>query len=229
MSDDNIIYKYTNQINGKMYVGRTSRTLTQRAGKNGAAYITCGRFWNAICKYGWENFKPEILAEHLSFEKSVELEKYYIDLYQSNNPEHGYNILAQEPGNGCLTEEVKQKISKSHIGLKPGMHKREKRKTKYVRTEEHIRHLAESLKGNIPWNKGLKTGPLSKETKKKMSQIRKNNKNSIHVAVRNITTGEIFRSGAEAGRSIGCTSEAIFAAIKESRPCKGFMFERVCE
>lgn len=225
----NIVYRYTNKTNGKVYIGRTSQTLKQRAGKDGKGYSTCSKFWNAICKYGWNNFDAEILATDVTFEQSVELERKYIDQFHSDNPEYGYNILAQEPGNGYLTEEVRRKISQSHIGLKPGMHKREKRTLKYERTAEHCQHLSEALKGNIPWNKGKKTGALKDETKQKMSDIRKGNTNSIHVAVRNIDTGEVFRSGAAAGRSVGCTSEAIFASIKNGKPCKGYMFERVYE
>ena len=224
-----MVYKYTNVINNKVYIGRTSQTIRARAGKNGNGYRTCSRFWNAICKYGWNNFKLEIIAENLSFEESVELEKSLIENYKSFDSNFGYNILEQEPGEGCLTEEVRKKISISHTGLKKGMHKREKRNENKERTEEHRKHLSESLKGITPWNKGLKTGPLKEETRQKMSEIRKNNTNSIHVFVKNLETGEIFRSGAEAGRSIGCTSEAIFAAIKENRPCKGYMFARVYE
>ena len=228
--NNNIVYRYTNVLNGKMYIGRTNQSLKSRAGKNGKGYKTCLRFWNAICKYGWQNFKPEILADNLSFEQSVELEKYYIKKYKTYDDEHGYNILQQEPGNGSMPEETKERMRQARFDINAGIRKkREKRVQKYIRTEEHCLHLSESLKGNTPWNKGVKTGPLSQETKEKMSAIRKNNENSIHVAVRNITTGEIFRSGAAAGRSIGCTSEAIFASIKECRPCKGFYFERIYE
>lgn len=226
--DNNIVYKYTNTINSKVYIGRTNQTIAQRAGKNGKGYITCPKFWNAICKYGWENFELEILAENVSFEESVSIENHYIEEYKSFDERYGYNILKQEPGEGSLPPEVKDKIRSSHIGLKKGMHKRVKRNYKQSeRTPEHRQHLSESLKGNIPWNKGKKTGPLSESTKAKMSELRKSNTNSIHVSVRNLTTGEVFRSGAEAGRSVGCSSEAIFAAIREGRPCKGYWFERV--
>ena len=227
--ENNIVYKYVNMINGKIYVGRTAQSLKSRAGKNGKGYRTCAKFWNAICKYGWENFSLEILADNLSVKESIEMEKQYIKTLHSNEDEFGYNILSQEPGFGRLSEETKQKIRKAHIGLKKGMHKREKSKFRRPRSEEHCRHLSESLKGNTPWNKGLKTGPLKEETKRKMSNLRRTNTNSIHVAVKDLSTGEIFRSGAEAGRAIGCSSEAIFASIRESRPCKGHYFERICE
>ena len=228
--NNNTVYKYTNKSNGKVYVGRTNQTVKQRAGKDGNGYNTCRRFWNAIRKYGWNNFELTILAENVSFEESVEIEKHYIELYKSYDDKYGYNIMKQEPGEGCHSEETIQKIREAKNEITKGIRKKhEKRTTPYVRTPEHCKHLSESLMGNIPWNKGKKTGPLKQETKEKMSAIRINNTNSIHIGVRNVNTGETFRSGAEAGRSIGCTSEAIFAAIKESRLCKGYMFERICE
>lgn len=223
--NNNTVYKYTNMINNKVYIGRTSQGLKSRAGKNGKGYKDCRRFWNAICKYGWENFKLEILASDLSFEESVEAEKKYIELTKSYDDNYGYNILKQEPGEGSLSEETKKKISKSHKGLRPGMHKKETKTTKYVRTEEHSRHISESLKGNVPWNKGIKTGPLTDKQKAKFSEARKGNTNSIHKPVKNLTTGEIFRSGAEAARSVGCSRNSLYGAIRRNKPCRGFMFE----
>lgn len=208
----NIVYMYTNVVNSKVYIGRTMRSVEKRAGSNGIGYKTCTKFWNAICKYGWDSFKLTILAKDVSYEESVKLEAYYIKKYKANIQDYGYNLLEQEPNRGSLPFEVREKISNARKNF----------------SEEKKRRLASShRKGLTPWNKGIKTGPLPEKYKEKFSKARKGNKNSIHVPVKNMTTGEIFRSGAEAGRSIGCTSEAIFAAIKESRPCKGYMFERI--
>ena len=214
LANNNIVYKYTNKINSKVYIGRTMRKVSARAQKDGSGYKTCPKFWNAICKYGWENFELEILAQNLSYEESVRLEKYYIEQYQSNTQKHGYNILLEEPNRGMLPLETRQKISQARLNF----------------SEEKKKKLAEShFRGNTPWNKGLKTGPMSEEQKKNFSAARKGNKNSIHVSVKDLTTGEVFRSGAEAGRSINRTSEAIFWSIKNNKPCNGHYFERVCE
>ena len=78
----NIVYKYENLVNGKLYIGRTSQTLSKRANGSGlTGYKTSERFWNAICKYGPENFKGTILFENLTFEESVRIESELIKKY----------------------------------------------------------------------------------------------------------------------------------------------------
>ena len=48
-----VIYKITNQINGKSYVGKTTTALNQRMASHRCADTVIGK---AIRKYGWENF-----------------------------------------------------------------------------------------------------------------------------------------------------------------------------
>ena len=71
-----LIYKITNLINGKMYVGKTKRTLAVRFDEHARK----GKFLigKAICKYGKENFRPEIIATCETVEEANGLEKYWI-------------------------------------------------------------------------------------------------------------------------------------------------------
>lgn len=92
-----IVYVYTNKTNGKKYVGQTCRSLEIRSGTKGQGYKQCSHFWNAICKYGWDNFEHEILFENLTHEKANKLEKLLIQILRTQNPEYGYNI--QNGGN----------------------------------------------------------------------------------------------------------------------------------
>ena len=82
------IYCYTSP-SGKKYIGQTVKTLAERA-ENGNHYRECTAFWRAIQKYGWENFKCEILEECRP-EDLDEKEEYYIGLYNTIVP-NGYNI-----------------------------------------------------------------------------------------------------------------------------------------
>ena len=86
------IYKYTNINNGKVYIGQTSKTLEERALANGINYRECRRFYNAIRKYSWASFVPEILDTVESVEMANEREKYFISYYNSTDSDFGYNI-----------------------------------------------------------------------------------------------------------------------------------------
>lgn len=87
------IYIHRNKINGKVYIGQTYTSLRARFGKNGIGYKGCPIFYNAIQKYGWDNFEHQILEENIpNLEVANEKEKYYIALYDSTNGDYGYNI-----------------------------------------------------------------------------------------------------------------------------------------
>ena len=88
-----LIYKYTSPSN-KCYIGQTKKTLVQRAGWQGSQYERCTAFWRAIQKYGWDNFKSEILEAVETEDEANEKEKYYIELYKSNQSDYGYNIYS---------------------------------------------------------------------------------------------------------------------------------------
>lgn len=105
------VYMYTNVENGKRYVGRTKNTLSQRA-KNGTNYKGSRVFNDAIDKYGWSAFEPTILAECETRAEANNLERFYIDLYKTQNPEFGYNI---EAGGelGPQADSTKAKISEN--------------------------------------------------------------------------------------------------------------------
>ena len=95
-----VIYKFTNVINQKMYIGQTTRpnvriiehkSHSKNKGKN-------EHFYNAIRKYGWDNFKFEIIesvcAQSLDelHSKLDLLETYWIEKLQTTNKKLGYNF-----------------------------------------------------------------------------------------------------------------------------------------
>ena len=84
------VYIHTNRVNGKRYVGVTTMKPELRWGSNGRKYKNNKHFYSAIQKYGWDNFYHFILEVDTK-EKMYELEKQYIDYYDTTNPEKGYN------------------------------------------------------------------------------------------------------------------------------------------
>jgi group I intron endonuclease len=119
-----IIYKTTNLVNGKQYIGRDSR--------NNPNYLGSGHLFKlAIRKYGKENFKKEVIEECSSFEQMVEREEYWLNYYNAGNNPLFYNLHncgcgfasgKEHPMFGKHhSEETKRKISESQIGEKNHM------------------------------------------------------------------------------------------------------------
>lgn len=106
------IYKHTTP-NGKVYIGFTSQKPEERWAK-GRGYRTQKVFYRAINKYGWENITHEIIDEASSLEEAREKEKEYIQQFNSNNKEFGYNLTAGGEGTlgYRLPKELVEQISK---------------------------------------------------------------------------------------------------------------------
>lgn len=95
MSDNYCVYKHTNKINNKVYIGITCQKPEKRW-DCGWGYIKQEIFYNAIKKYGWDGFTHEILFEGLTKEQAAEKEIELIAFYKSNrkrynSPSFGYN------------------------------------------------------------------------------------------------------------------------------------------
>lgn len=84
------VYKHTSP-NGKIYIGITHLKTSNRWRSKGQGYKNCPYFYNAILKYGWENFKHEIIENNLTEHEAYCKEIEYIKIYNSLVP-NGYNI-----------------------------------------------------------------------------------------------------------------------------------------
>ena len=112
------VYKHTSPTN-KVYIGITSQKPEDRWG-NGRGYNKQSLFYNAILKYGWNNFKHEVLFSELTKEEAEQKEIELIKYYKSNLRQYGYNIDNGGNSIGKHSNETKLKISKSHIGIHAG-------------------------------------------------------------------------------------------------------------
>ena len=82
------IYKITNLINGKIYVGQTTRNPIERFKEHKHADSIIGK---AIRKYGAENFEIDILDECETFDELNECEMFWIAELNCKVPD-GYNV-----------------------------------------------------------------------------------------------------------------------------------------
>ena len=86
------IYCIKNDINDKVYIGKTVYTVNQRFKRHlqdARNYKCNSKLHRAILKYGEEHFYP-IMIEKCSDKEASDKEKYYIQLYDS--VKNGYNI-----------------------------------------------------------------------------------------------------------------------------------------
>lgn len=97
------IYKATNKINNKVYIGLTRKTLLERwKGHVGDCNQLTTHFSRAIQKYGEDSFILEIIDTAVSLQELSDKEIYWIKFYDSTNYERGYNIL---PGGITFTSD----------------------------------------------------------------------------------------------------------------------------
>lgn len=173
------VYCHINKVNYKMYFGITNIKPKYRW-NNGNGYKTQKIFYNAIKKYGWDNFDHLIIEQNLSEDAACNLEKVLIEKYNTTDRKNGYNFST-----GGIhyshTEETKKHLSKVLKG-------------------KHNSPKTEFKKGWIPINKGKKMSleqveklreraignkyalghKLSEEQKKKISEIKKGKRTSLN-------------------------------------------------
>ena len=109
-----IIYKSTNKITEKIYIGQTTHTLDKRI-KNHIkeSKIESNRpFMTSIKNYGIGNFVFEIIDSADNLNELNDKEIYWIDFYNSVSP-NGYNVTGGGQGKKMIsTNELSKRISK---------------------------------------------------------------------------------------------------------------------
>ena len=110
------IYKYTNKINGKVYIGQSKILRSRRNQHLSSAFNPNSNEYDSLLhramrKYGYENFDYEILENCLVSELD-EKEIYWIEQYNSYG--EGYNLTkgGNSPTTIKITEENLEKITK---------------------------------------------------------------------------------------------------------------------
>ena len=107
------IYKITNLINKKFYIGKDTSSDSNYFGSG----LLIKR---AIEKYGLKNFQKEIIDETDNYEELSLKEKYWINNFNSTNLKTGYNISIGGDGGDTLSNHpnldlIKEKISNGSI------------------------------------------------------------------------------------------------------------------
>jgi len=190
-----IIYKATNKINGKMYIGQTIRSLSRRKAvhvSEASIVKDNSYFHNAIKKHGTKNFDWETIDTCNNRKKLNLLEIFYIGYYNTFVG-IGYNLNAGGDGNAGFSpsvetrrklsvassgknnpmygkkhsDETRKKLSVAAIGKRSGKNNPNYGKKHSKETREKI---SEALMGKCTGEENHNFGkPLSDETKRKLS------------------------------------------------------------
>lgn len=188
-----LVYKATNQVNGKIYIGITTKTLERRKAihKRDSKRMDT-YFYRAIRKYGFEKFSWEIIDETAeNIDQLHEKEKYYIKKYDTfDNKTKGYNTQSGGRNLYDITKEEKLRRSQRVSGKGNPMYGVSSPMKGKKFTEEHRRKISNALKD-----------------KERPSIQGGKHYNSRKIV--NVDTGEIFNSLTEAGASIGVTGQMI--------------------
>lgn len=173
MKENRCIYAHICKINNNIYVGQTKfqDNLNRRFHKNGSGYKPSksknSKFWNAIQKYGWDNFEHIVLEKDIpTLELANEREQYWIEYYDSFY--HGYN--STKGGDGVLgrkfSDEERAYRSNLYKGKGNPMYGRKGELSPNYGvklSDEHKRKISKSKIGISP----------SEETRKKLSDTKK--------------------------------------------------------
>lgn len=143
-----IVYKITDKINNKVYIGITTKSLEERfeGHLNRMRQGDKRHLYCAMRKYGIENFSIEQIDSALTYEELLEKEKYYIKLF--NSCEDGYNLTYGGDTNPMEMETVKkahdQKMREQSVRDKISQTMKEKYRDGKLFSEEHKKHLSDA-------------------------------------------------------------------------------------
>jgi len=182
-----IIYKVTNRINGKVYIGQTVKSLDVRKKEHirKARSVKSWFLHNAIRKYGKDAFYFEIIRYCVSKEELNEKEMELIKEFKTKAP-LGYNMT--DGGEGTMgyypSQETRAKMGKAHKGNKYSLgckhseeRKAEERKRMIGNTYMVGRKLSDETRARVSkslmGNKRMVGYKHSEETKEKVSKFQK--------------------------------------------------------
>lgn len=200
------IYKITNIVNNKIYIGQTTKSINSSYLGSGTIII------KAVKKYGKDSFIKEVLEVLEDLCELSEREIYWIEYYNSTDRNIGYNISSGGNG-GNLGEIVNKKLSDI--------------------SKESGRLIGNKLRSGVPpINKGVAMSeeqkdklrkPKTDEHKRKLSEVRIGKHTKPIICLNN---NEIYESIKEAANSLNLTGPNIIKVLKGgAKKTKGYIFE----
>lgn len=213
------VYKITNKLNGKMYIGQTKNVKT-RWRSNGIHYAGSPHIYNAILKYGWDNFIKEVMYDNLTSEEADIIEIDCIKYYNTRDRNIGYNIASGGNSGQWYLEHPRGMLGKPQTDHQKLSHS--------LWASDNKNNCMTN--GQVIWGKthkhpqGFKNKKHKETSKNKTSKTMKEkgvNKKEIEATFPNNST-IIFNSLDECAKyfNISPTSSVIRKLIKTGKPYK---------
>ena len=184
-----IIYYIKNKINNKMYIGQTVYSLKRRI-KGHLQCVRLGRdrkLYNAIKKYGWDNFEYGIICNCQTLEELNQKETEYIVKFDTYK--NGYNMGLGGDNNVMFSEQTKKKHDEK------------------MRTPEVRNKISQTM------TKLRKEKGFSQETRQKISNKLKGNTHNLGkkrpIEAVNKTITCLFKK-------VKCSNGLLFNSVKEA-------------
>ena len=214
-----IIYKITNTINDRVYIGQTVGSLAKRWSQHTTS-MKNSPLYNAFRKYGRDKFKIEAVCSALSPEYLNELEQYFIKFYDCMAPK-GYNLTSGGDSAYTRSEHSREQQRRAMLG--------------HTVSDETRAKISATLMGR----EGVRRGAvLSEETKAKIGAATKGRRASDETKARMraahagaaaynarkvqcVETGATYGSTGEASRALGLQQTSISAVCRGNRKSTG--------
>lgn len=191
------IYKITNLINGKIYIGQTHQSVNDRWAQH--CYKSINNkdniyFHNAIRKYGKDNFKIDIIDSAQTKDEINFLERKYIKILQATNREIGYNTSLGGDGEVLFDYELMNSLWDQGYSL--------------GQIAQHIGCIPETVRNAVKNNPTYSSTEALRRGKFERP-IKQFDSNRQYL--------KTYRSAAEAARELGCSDYTILKCIREEK------------
>jgi group I intron endonuclease len=154
------IYKFTNRVNNKVYIGYTNNPQNRLRTHKHKSITSDTALYCAARKYGWDNFTFEVIYQSLDGDHCLNvMEEHFIKEYKSYvGMGFGYNMTFGADGQLNPTPETRYKIGSANRGkVRGALSEETKRKiglanSNKKRTDaekEHLRQLNLGKKNSI--------------------------------------------------------------------------------
>lgn len=201
------IYKITNDINGKVYIGKTNYSIEKRFREHcsDAMRERCEKrhLYSAMRKYGFEHFHIEQLEE-VSLNNASEREKYWIEYYKSFH--NGYNATMGGDGKNYVNyDELVDLYNKGYS----------------------IRKIQEITgRDTLTISKAIQNSGLTHEEIYKNMALRYQ-KPVVQVDLNSNKPVKVYSSIKDASNSIGGNRNIVKVCRGQAKTCKGYKWEYI--